>query len=50
MKKQNLYLAGLGIATVVLSLLPMGDKPAIAQLMENWSQINNLPKRMIEVR
>jgi uncharacterized repeat protein (TIGR01451 family) len=35
MNKQNLYLAGLGIATVVLSLLPMGDKPAIAQLMEN---------------
>jgi uncharacterized repeat protein (TIGR01451 family) len=34
MNKQNLYLAGLGMATVVLSLLPMGDKPAIAQFME----------------
>jgi uncharacterized repeat protein (TIGR01451 family) len=39
MKKQNLYLAGLGIATVVLSLLPMGDKPAIAQLLQSGTTI-----------
>jgi uncharacterized repeat protein (TIGR01451 family) len=39
MKKQNLYLAGLGMATVVLSLLPMGDKPAIAQLLQSGTSI-----------
>jgi uncharacterized repeat protein (TIGR01451 family) len=39
MKKQNLYLAGLGMAAVVLSLLPMGDKPAIAQLLQSGTTI-----------